>query len=204
MDMKSEKILGVKEDERGNNDKVVHNDDDDNEIIAMWKKQIVNHPLNSNCPESMRGLWWLQWDHAPENLVTIFSDCEWIGIWDDGHDDDHDENVQHNDDDNNNDDDDDDNVPNCHLKGYGMWSRRLKYNWSRDDSFLGLIFAIWAANRSESRFWGRMNLKDGICTIHGKRGEGIQVVYRVTDEEWWKVHYSGNPVSTRVNLKILM
>lgn len=42
-----------------------------------------------------------------------------------------------------------------------------------------------------------MNLKDGICTVHDKRGEGIQVVYRVTEDEWWKVHYGGNPVGSR-------
>lgn len=146
-------------------------------------------PLNQNCPQSIRGLWWLQWDHAPENLVTIFSDCEWIRCF-------------HDDEDHENDHSDHHSLaavlsserrnPKNDLMGYGMWSRRLKCNWTRDDSCLGLIFAIWA-NWSQARFWGRMNLKDGICTVHDKRGEGIQVVYRVTEDEWWKVHYGGNP-----------
>jgi hypothetical protein len=180
-------------------DGVLDTGEKEDEIISMWKRQIVDHPLNVNCPESMRGLWWLQWDHAPENLVTIFSDCEWIGMLNEN-----DNNAtittnnnnhhHHHDDDNDDDDNVDMNIND--LQGYGMWTRRLKYNWSRDDSCLGLVFAIWAANRSESRFWGRMNLKDGICTVHGKRGEGIQVVYRVTEDEWWKVHYGGNPVRT--------
>ena len=58
---------------------------------------------------------------------------------------------------------------------------------------------IWGS-RKNARFRGRMNLKDGICTIHGKRGEGIQIVYQINDNEWWKVHYNANPVRISVEV----
>ena len=139
------------------------------DCIDAWKKQIQN-PLNKDCPESMQGLWWLKYNHAPENLVTIFSDCEWKGTF----------NKEGTD-------------------GYGEWGRHLAKNWSRDYALLGWIFMIWGS-RKNARFRGRMNLKDGICTIHGKRGEGIQIVYRINDNEWWKVHYNANPVRISVEV----
>jgi hypothetical protein len=131
--------------------------------VDAWKEQLQN-PLNKKCPESMQGVWWLKYNHAPENLVTIFSDCEWNGTF----------NKEGTD-------------------GFGEWERRLNHNWSRDSALLGWIFMIWGV-RKKSLFKGRMNLKDGICTIHGRKGEGIQVTYRINDDEWWKVHYNANPV----------
>lgn len=111
----------------------------------------------------MKGLWWLKYNHAPEELVTIFSDANFIGTFnEDGTD------------------------------GYGHWERPLRHNWTRDNAFFGLVFSIWG-NKETAKAVGRMNLKDGICTLHGAKGEGKQIVYRVNDDEWWKIHYKGNP-----------
>jgi len=74
--------------------------------------------------------------------------------------------------------------------GSGTWSRDLKYNWSRDDSAFGNVVAAFTTGGG---FDGRLNLKDGVATVHGVRGEWIQVVYKMNDNEWWKVHYAGNP-----------
>lgn len=128
----------------------------------VWKKQLEN-PSNSRCPDSMKGLWWLKYNHAPEELVTIFGDATFIGTFnEDGTD------------------------------GYGHWERPLRHNWTRENAFFGLVFSIWG-NKETAKVVGRMNLKDGICTVHGARGEGIQIVYRVNDDEWWKIHYKSNP-----------
>merc|ERR1719223_1461358 len=111
----------------------------------------------------MKGVWWLKYNFAPEELVTVFSDAVFTGTF----------NEEGTD-------------------GYGEWVRPLRHNWTRENSLFGLVFAIWG-NKETAKVVGRMNLKDGICTVHGKRGEGIQVVYRMNDDEWWKVHYKGNP-----------
>ena len=132
--------------------------------IDVWKEQLKN-PLNTRCPNSMKGVWWLKHNFAPEQLVTVFSDAVFTGTF----------NEEGTD-------------------GYGEWVRPLRYNWTRENSLFGLVFANWG-NKETAKVVGRMNLKDGICTVHGKRGEGIQVVYRMNDDEWWKVHYKGNPVS---------
>jgi len=49
--------------------------------LTHWKKQLAS-PSNKDCPESMQGLWWLKYNHAPEELVTIFGDCsKWTGTF---------------------------------------------------------------------------------------------------------------------------
>ena len=131
--------------------------------MEVWKKQL-EQPSNDRCPDSMKGVWWLKYNHAPENLVTIFGDAEFTGTY----------NEEGTD-------------------GYGSWSRALKHNWTRENAFFGLVFSLWG-NKESAVAHGRMNLKDGICTVHGSRGENIQVVYRQNDDEWWKVHYAANPV----------
>jgi len=133
---------------------------------TVWKKALEN-PLNPDCPDSMKGVWWLKYDHAPEELVTIFSDAQMIGTFNgDGTD------------------------------GYGKWKRPLGYNWSRENSLLGYVFANVGKDPSREVI-GRLNLKDGIATCHGGKGgsgdQGKQVIYRISDNEWWKVHYLGNP-----------
>jgi hypothetical protein len=120
--------------------------------LTHWKKQLAS-PSNKDCPESMQGLWWMKYNYGPENLVTIFGDCEWTGTF----------NKEGTD-------------------GFGVWTRRFRHNWSRENSLLGLLFTLMG----KANFFtgGRMNLKDGICTVHGVRGEGNEVVYRVNDNEW--------------------
>ncbi len=130
----------------------------------VWKEQVKN-PSNERCPDSMKGLWWMKYNTGPENLVTIFSDADFTGTF----------NEEGTD-------------------GMGHWTRPLRHNWTRENAIFGLVFSVWG-NKESARVEGRMNLKDGICTVHGKRGEGIQVVYRQNDDEWWKIHYSANPVS---------
>ena len=141
----------------------------DHEVIdgtdrQVWKKQLTN-PSNKRCPDSMKGLWWMKHNYGPENLVTIFSDAEFNGTF----------NEEGTD-------------------GYGEWIRPLRNNWTRENAIFGLVFSVWG-NKENSKVVGRMNLKDGICTVHGDRGEGAQVVYRQNADEWWKVHYAANPVS---------
>lgn len=112
----------------------------------------------------MKGLWWLQYNYAHEELVTIFSDAEFSGTFnEDGTD------------------------------GYGKWGRPLRTNWTRENTMFGLILSGYAKKNPPPTAKGRMNLKDGICTVHGSSGSGIQVVYRQNDLEWWKVHYKANP-----------
>ncbi len=130
----------------------------------VWKDQLKN-PSNERCPDSMKGLWWMQYNTAPENLVTIFNDAEFTGTY----------NEEGTD-------------------GFGTWARSLKHNWTRENALFGLVLSIWG-NRDTAKVEGRMNLKDGICTVHGLGNEGQQVIYRQNDDEWWKIHYLGNPVS---------
>jgi hypothetical protein len=52
-----------------------------------WKKQLENP--NPDAPASMQGLWWLKYNIAHEQLVTIFGDAEYVGTFNedgtDGH-----------------------------------------------------------------------------------------------------------------------
>lgn len=118
---------------------------------------------NPKIPESMRGVWWLKDNHAHEQLVTIFNHAELTGTF--------------------NEDGTD---------GYGKWERTLEFNWSRDKTCFGYILGI-AAKKTQNTVKGRMNLKDGILTVHAGRGQGAQLVYKVNDDEWWKIHYMANP-----------
>ena len=93
----------------------------------------------------MKGVWWSHYNCAPEELVTLFSDAEFNGTFnEDGTD------------------------------GYGEWKRPLKKNWSRHNSLQGLVFSI--IGKSPTReVVGRMNLKDGMCTVRkGKGGSGAE------------------------------
>lgn len=128
----------------------------DGDDISVWKEQLEN-TSNAKCPDSMKGVWWLQYNQAHENLVTIFSDAEFIG--------DYNEEQE--------------------------WKRMGKANYSRDNSIFGYILAVAASIRG-TEIDGRMNLKDGVLTVRGKGGNEKQVVYRVNDDEWWKIHYVGD------------
>lgn len=77
--------------------------------------------------------------------------------------------------------------------GYGYWEKGLSENWSRDQSCFGLVLGL-AATRSANTVTGVMNMKDGICTVDG--GEAAQIIYRINDDEWWKVHYKKNEDGT--------
>ncbi len=131
----------------------------------IWKDQLANSK-NGRCPDSMKGLWWLQYNHAPENLVTIFSDAEFTGTF----------NAEGTD-------------------GFGRWERSLKFNWTRENAVMGLVLSA-VNNKDSASVEGFMNMKDGICTVKGGKGIGTQIIYRQNDDEWWKVHYKANPVST--------
>jgi len=114
---------------------------------------------NPKIPPSMQGVYWLKDNHAHEQLVSIFSHADLTGTF----------NVDGTD-------------------GYGEWSRSLEYNWSRDKTCFGYILAF-VAKRTENSVNGVMNLKDGILTVHSGRGRDTQIVYKINDDEWWKVHY---------------
>lgn len=118
---------------------------------------------NKGVPESMQGLWWLKDNVAHEQLMTIFGDADFVGTY--------------------NEDGTD---------GYGMWYRPFRHNWTRENSMFGHVLGV-NGNRGNIKVSGRMNLKDGILTVHTGLGDGNQIVYKVNDEEWWKVHYAGNP-----------
>jgi len=127
----------------------------------VWKKQLENP--NPDAPESMQGLWWLKYNIAHEQLVTIFGDADYVGTF----------NKEGTD-------------------GHGKWYRALETNWSREKSCFGYILG-WNGKRTQGRVSGRMNLKDGILTVHTGKGQGNQLIYKITDNEWWKVHYLANP-----------
>lgn len=127
----------------------------------LWKAQLENP--NPGIPESMQGLWWLKYNIAHEELVTIFGDAELTGTF----------NEEGTD-------------------GYGLWAREFRHNWSREKSCFGYVLGI-NANRGDKKVTGRMNLKEGILTVNTGLGDGNQVIYKVNDNEWWKVHYAGNP-----------
>jgi hypothetical protein len=118
-----------------------------------WKKQLVATRYDKNCPDSMKGLWWLKYNHAHEELVTIFSDAEFVGTF----------NEEGTD-------------------GYGDWKRPSRINWSRDDSCFGLILSV-ANKKVDAEVNGQMNMKDGICTTFNSAGKGVQVVYKVREKK---------------------
>jgi hypothetical protein len=117
----------------------------------VWKKQLENP--NPGTPESMQGLWWLKYNIAHEQLVTIFADANFVGTF----------NKEGTD-------------------GYGMWYRPLETNWSRERSCFGYILG-WNGKRTQSSVTGKVNLKDGIVTVNSGRGAGTQIVYKITDNE---------------------
>eukprot|EP00551_Chaetoceros_affinis_P018323 CAMPEP_0203742922 /NCGR_PEP_ID=MMETSP0092-20131115/59172_1 /ASSEMBLY_ACC=CAM_ASM_001090 /TAXON_ID=426623 /ORGANISM="Chaetoceros affinis, Strain CCMP159" /LENGTH=254 /DNA_ID=CAMNT_0050630195 /DNA_START=48 /DNA_END=810 /DNA_ORIENTATION=+ len=99
---------------------------------TVWKEQLEKF---QNGPESMRGVWWLKYNHAHEELVTIFNDTTFLGETnDDGTD------------------------------GYGRWERSLGTNWSRDNSCFGHILVL-NAKATGAKVGGLYNLKDGILTL---------------------------------------
>jgi hypothetical protein len=127
--------------------------------IEFWKEQLANESSNK-CPDSMKGVWWLKDNIAHEKLVTIFSDAEMVGTFnEDGTD------------------------------GYGTWSRSMHYNWSRDRNCFGYILSL-NGKITKSNVNAVMNMKDGKMRVGG---HGDQIVYRVSDDEWWKTHYAAKP-----------
>lgn len=135
----------------------------DADDIAPWKEQLqYSSSANPNIPESMRGLWWLKDNIAHEKLVTIFDSMELVGTF--------------------NEDGTD---------GYGKYSLPLKDNWTRDRTCFGHILLV-AARVTGNTVDGYLNLKDGKLSLIDKLGNAAQVVYRIDDNEWWKVHYDGS------------
>lgn len=108
----------------------------------------------------MRGVWWLKYNHAHEELVTIFNETDFIGEY----------NEEGTD-------------------GIGRWERHLGSNWSRDKSCFGYILLLFSTViQPDAKVGWLYNLKDGIITLD----PGHQWVFRVNDNEWWKIHYDGN------------
>ena len=101
---------------------------------TIWKEQLERY---QGGPESMRGVWWLQYNHAHEQLVTIFNETTFLGtVDDDGTD------------------------------GYGRWERSLGTNWSRDNSCFGQILVL-NSKATGAQVHGLYNLKEGILTLGG-------------------------------------
>ena len=99
---------------------------------SVWKEQLEKH---QNCPESMRGLWWLKHNHAHEELVTIFNETDFIGeINEDG------------------------------TEGVGRWERSLAMNWTRENSCFGYILLMFAKSK-DPKVGGLYNLEKGILTL---------------------------------------
>lgn len=71
--------------------------------------------------------------------------------------------------------------------GYGRWTRSLKTNWSRDNTCFGYILLMFSKYKGDPQVGGLYNLKDGIITLD----PGTQWVFRVNDNEWWKIHHVG-------------
>lgn len=123
---------------------------------SVWKKHLDKY---KNGPESMRGVWWLQYNTAHENLVTIFNESDFVGeLNEDG------------------------------TEGYGRWTRSLRTNWTRENTCFGHILTMFARYKGDPLVGGYYNLNDGILTLD----PGSQWIYRVNDNEWWKIHYVGN------------
>mmetsp|Transcript_3279 Transcript_3279/g.3782 ORF Transcript_3279/g.3782 Transcript_3279/m.3782 type:complete len:197 (+) Transcript_3279:63-653(+) len=121
---------------------------------TIWKKQLEAPPVSEKCPDSMKGVWWLKYNTAHENLVAIFNETNFIGeVNEDG------------------------------TEGFGSYEIPMKTNWTRDNSCFGYILAM-NASLTNSKITGLYNLKDGILNIGGK-----QWIYKISDNEWWKVHY---------------
>jgi hypothetical protein len=101
---------------------------------SVWKKHLE---ADTNCPESMRGVWWLKYNHAHEELVTIFNETDFLGeINEDG------------------------------TSGYGRWERSLGTNWTRDNSCFGHILLMFAKFKgSDQKVGGFYNLNDGVLTL---------------------------------------
>ena len=122
--------------------------------LTVWRKHLEKH---KNCPESMRGVWWMKYNHAHEELVTIFNETDFIGEFnEDG------------------------------TEGVGRWERSMKFNWTRDNTCFGHILMLFSslAKRDSGglNVGGLYNLKEGILTLD----PGHQWVYRVNDNEWCK------------------
>ncbi len=101
---------------------------------TVWKKHLEKH---QNGPESMRGVWWLKYNHAHEELVTIFNETDFIGEY----------NEEGTD-------------------GIGRWERHLGSNWSRDKSCFGYILLLFSTViQPDAKVGGLYNLKDGIITL---------------------------------------
>jgi len=93
----------------------------DSTDASVWKEQLNKTSSSNNnnqCPESMKGVWWLKYNIAHETLVT-FSDSEWVGTF----------NKEGTD-------------------GYGTWSKELRYNWSRDQSAFGYGLQIFGGAKT--------------------------------------------------------
>lgn len=131
----------------GGGESLIKSDD-----MEQWKRQLDATRYDKKCPDSMKGLWWLKYNHAHEELVTIFSDADFVGTF----------NEEGTD-------------------GYGNWQRVSGVNWSRDYSCFGLILSV-ANKKEDASVNGYMNMKDGICTTFNSAGRGVQVVYKVSAE----------------------
>jgi hypothetical protein len=128
---------------------------------TIWKEQLE---AETDCPESMKGVWWLKYNHAPEELITIFSDANFSG-----------------------------NFNEEGTDGYGQWNRPMLYNWTRDNSILGHGFAVGTTkdniigfmNLKDGKLTTYGNASDDV-------GSTRVMIYRVNDDEWWKTHYKGD------------
>lgn len=132
----------------------------DGKSMAIWEKQLKDE-VDSRCPEELRGVWWMQYNYAHEQLVLAFSDAEWVGG-----------------------------------KEYGLWQKSLRNNWSRDNTCFGHILLMNGAAKNGNAK-GSYNLKDGKIWVQSDDGD--QLVYRISEDEWWKIHYEGKLMNGEKN-----
>ena len=124
---------------------------------SIWEEHLKQQVM-SHCPEELRGVWWMQYNYAHEQLVSAFSGAEWIGGTE-----------------------------------YGLWRKPLRNYWTRDNTCFGYILLMNGAARN-GKTKALYNLKDGKFWIQNSDG-GDQLVYRISEDEWWKIHYEGKLVS---------
>jgi hypothetical protein len=76
---------------------------------------------------------------------------------------------------------------------YGLWRKPLRNNWTRDNTCFGYILLMNGA-KNGGKVKASYNLKDGKLWIQDI-DKGDQLVYRMSEDEWWKIHYEGRIVS---------
>lgn len=80
---------------------------------------------------------------------------------------------------------------------YGLWRKPLRNNWTRDNTCFGYILLMNGA-KNGGKVKASYNLKDGKLWIQDI-DKGDQLVYRMSEDEWWKIHYEGRIMNGDMN-----